>query len=372
MGSRFGGIFTDEPGRDRVKLEEEATKEFWDTFFHAEPMDAIHRELRSSLSEMYGGLESGAPDKRSFPGFQEWMNEYFALSGITSDDRRRFKVLYYVKLSQSRLLSGSGRLNVLVQLRPVGTSKLISSIQSTCPPSTSKYITHERQQCFNIGPSPYEGMILFKEMHASSMKGGDDDVRNNFKDMSSCGSALHEVISFYVDEETNERKMSVNSYRTGPVLAFTKDDLDDFDANLLSRFITLDGTKKKISTVMRPKDFTRKDEQGLAEMTRDHIKIHSLYYMIDMALQSGVTGEPYYGMDMNPVREAASRLGISQERSIERLCEMTRCITICSVVWVMLAASNAKEINLHFFRTLLTHLVITEEMILEALQMLTF
>lgn len=347
--------------------EKEVAETFWNTFFDGEPIDEVHKEIRSILFRMYGGLDSNT-EERSFAGFQEWMNEYFSLSS-NNKEKHRLKVMYFARFHHSRMPHGNHKpqiLHVLLQLRQGGSSNLMSTIANMCPKGVAWLNTTPE----HIGAfSP--GTITMQEIHAPKSKQdySSDDARNNFKSRST-SSDSQITASFYLDEETQERKVSYDSNR-GNIIAYTHDALENFDDNLLSRFIVLTEPNTQ-SSIMRPRDFTRIDVDELAAMNRDHVQIHALYYMVDMALQSGVTGDPIYGMDMSPVRRVASRLGITSSRDIERLCEMSRCITICSVVWVMLVSTNAKEFNLHCFRTLLTHLIITEEMILEALSMLAF
>lgn len=343
-------------------------EEFWKSFFEGEPIDNIHKEIRSLLKGMYGGLSSKT-EQRYFSGFQEWMNEYFTLSA-NQKEKHRLKVMYFAKFQHSRLSHGEYKpqmLNIFLQLRPGGSSNLISTITNLCPKGVVCHnTTPEHTNAFSLEE---KRMLIIQEIHAPKCKQDDlsDDARNNFKYRSISNDL--ETASFSVDE-VGDRKVTYVR-QVGNVIAFTKDALENFDDNILSRFIILPEPHPQRS-FMRPRDFTRKDENELAAMNRDHIDIHALYYMVNMALQAGVTGEPIYGMDMTLVRRVSTKLGITSQREVERLCEMTRCITICSVVWAMLASTNAQKFNLHCFKTLLTHLIITEEMILEALSLLAF
>ena len=356
----------------KTLFEKIATEKFWDFFFKGEPIDGVHEEIRKQISGTYGGIYTEDSSGRNYQQFMKWVDQYLDPDAIGGGNLRRLKVMYFARFHHSSLPHAE-KLHILLQIRPSGISKHLSIIQAVCPDGTTHWVTHEFSQAYSPDYlKALQGKIFFSEKKASNSMYSDDDKRNDFKEMVTRTTGF---ASFYFDEETQERKVSVEKVRMNQLhMTVTTDSLEKFDQNVLSRYKTLPlpATASIMSKGMRPPLKHLADEQKEELIIKDHIKVYRIYYLVYMALQAGVTGEATYGMDMNPVKRAASELGISDVKKIERLCEMTRCITISSVVWAMLCSSNGQEIDPYFLRVLLTHLTITEEMIVDALGLLAF
>jgi hypothetical protein len=359
----------------KTLFEKKTTETFWHFFFEGEPIDAVHEQLRKELSEMRGGTEEYIVSW-NYKEFSKWVDEYLMI-GTTLENTRRLRTMYFTRFHHSRLSHGNhhpAKLHILLQIKPVGISKLLSTIQAICPVGTTKWVTHERTQPFSKDLLiADQGKIVFSKIRACRKDVADDDSRNHFKMRS---ETCVTTTSFFYDEESQERKVFIQKMKLRQLhMAVTTDPIEKFDQNALSRFkvSALPTVNPQIiQEGFRPPDKHRIREQELEKMIRDHSKVHTLYYMVDMALQSGVTGECCYGLDMSLVRKSAQELGISDVRKVERLCEMVRCIAISFAVWMMLCSSNGEEIDLYLIRILLTHLKITEEMIVDAFELLAF
>lgn len=355
MGFRFEFIYQRLTNSEsRTRFQEVVMKEFWETFFIAEPIDFVHKQLREQLVNLSGGISSQSSGS-TYSEFSAWVDSFLTSQWPHPSRKTQLKTLYFTKFHHSRLSHGShhpAKLHTLTFWKG-GMFKLHAIIHSTCPRDVVTK-NSEHQQVYDEKAWEWDqGKIDSFPIKAHI---SEDDQRNNFKE---CRPPI--TCSFF-EKVANDQVRRLK-------MCYTTSLLEDFEDHIATHYIVL--PRPDPAPAMRtPLRFTDTEED---EKTRnDHERVHLLYYLIDMALQSGVNGNCQYGMDMIIVSEALSRLGISWHIPVKkyRVYEMVRCIAISYTSWFTLKnISEGTPWDIYLLEAI-NRVTVTEEMIAESLMLL--
>ncbi len=317
-------------------------EQFWTFFFHGIPIDDVHIMIRKQITnELIGErIITKDPDEiQLYREFSQWVDDYTQMD-------RRLKLIYFAKFHHSRIPHGNHHpqmLHTLFQLKSGsgrgGISTELTLIKTVCPDGIIK--GHQQGK---FGEND-QGKIIFSQFDFTMC-----DTHENFN-----ASPVH------FDE----------TLRQLHIQTIFSDSFNDINQNLLSHFKVspIPDRNEMVFNVISAEDSIRLRESLLEKTRKDHIKVHILYYLLDMALQSGLHE---FELDTSLARKAASTLGMNDPIQVDRLCELVRCIAISSAAWTALANRNKMKFDIYLFQIALLSIHVSEKMVADALYMLAF
>ena len=370
---------------------EAITAEFFHEFFHNARVSPANAGIRNDLrkSTTVGGarkahrlgmrLKMLRYDRQVMPfhAYMLWTYAYFTeVCGIS----RLFKpmnTLFHAKYHHCRTYAPNKRdpkMNVIMLGHGmVGKSHLLASVRLSSPSDVCIGVSHWTNQAFNVDQNVSDICMIQDEMtakltgsnaanknNAGHSDGGQDDAKNNAKER----ATGHEsnTMSFYVDEETGDRRMRVSKAQNQFVMLGASNVAEEeIDPNVKSRFICLSVARSMQESVGdRATDKTR-DEIGCdseiqTEQVEEVREVHRLYFMMECMAKSGIFQNRAYGVNVNAAQIylkkildlLASKYAVNTNNIRKRtfIMEMARTLELSKDCWWTLKSPEERELFL--------------------------
>lgn len=361
MGFRFECIYCalhkgKDPRLDR--FYEAASNEFITTFFTTDPIDSVHEELRVELANLPSVLPTEIKGK-SYQEFSTWIDNYVSMKSTHTERNVQMKLLYFTKFHHSRLSHGSlhhTKLHTLLFIETNGTSNIHKTIHSICPIRVvynhQGRVAPTKEKSYDYNQGKVVSFMVWTQQEI-------DNVKNNFKERFTSGVNT----KFFEDQKVSPEKAR------NLKMSITNSRMEDFEDHLSTHYILLPLPPPK------PSDKIGNLPKSGDQRKVDHMMVHLLYYLMDMALQSGVNGSCRYGMDMKVVSETLSERYIPWDvpEKQNRVYELVRCIAISYTAWCFAQMLTGEmRLNSSSLREALSKVKVTKEMVEEALLLLGF
>ncbi len=413
----------------RRELMEAACVEFWDEFFTNNTVSfsnqGIRRDLMRGASVVDGRrIKVGRRmpktrfdvQCRPYHAYKLWTYAYFAEQGAINHHYKVMDLVYHAKYHHCRFYRPGckdPKMNVVLSGQGMGgKSHRLNVVVESCPSGVCDTITHWTPQSMNVDMNMSDMLIVHEEMSNKLVGAGErkgdgahgtsdaaqDDARNNFKERATAGQTT--TLSFYVDEETGERRSRLSKCQCqGVILGATNNNLADIDPNVATRFVIVSVPRSRADNMYnRAQDMNKsvagRDGAHTLELVEQQREVHRVYYVMECLIRSGVLGgDNMWGVEIDGAEIMVKRIldqlhtkyrvPTNDPRKLKHVLEMARTKCMASAVWFVLTSPTTRHLfhdpytneylglNPRVLLEIASHLVVTKDHVIDALTCLS-